>query len=276
MQKPASYNNRSGFTLIEILVVVAIIALLISILLPSLRAAREQGRGLVCGTQLNQIYKAVFSYTRDFKDVLPHMGFRANHNHMNYLWFTQINKYLGKQYQLFLCPSDQMPMQRKVAYTKSGKLKMADGTLGVSPGDKSPFYLDVSYQGACELLSDDIEWPFPGLDGPLSPMPRKITSFKRPAETILLVEGQEVPGGVGGQPSDKCMRYDRLVDSLINTSGTFISSPQKKARRTWRRHNDRSNFLFLDSRVERLTLQQAVKEMGSNLDYIEYLQKMFN
>lgn len=63
-----------GFTLIEILVVVAIIALLISILLPSLRAAREQARRTVCAANLNQQHVGLRSYSIDYKGYLPWRG----------------------------------------------------------------------------------------------------------------------------------------------------------------------------------------------------------
>ncbi len=51
-----------GFTLIEVLVVVAIIALLISILLPSLAQAREMSRRTVCATRLHNMGVAVNTY----------------------------------------------------------------------------------------------------------------------------------------------------------------------------------------------------------------------
>lgn len=53
---------RSGFTLIEVLVVVAIIALLVSILLPSLRSAREQAKISVCLANLGTIGKGAMAY----------------------------------------------------------------------------------------------------------------------------------------------------------------------------------------------------------------------
>ena len=58
----------TAFTLIELLVVVAIIALLISILLPSLQKAREQAKTAVCLSHLNQIGIAIQTYAADNRD----------------------------------------------------------------------------------------------------------------------------------------------------------------------------------------------------------------
>lgn len=61
----------AAFTLIEILVVVAIIALLIAILLPSLRAARDQARLVVCKANLKQIATATSEYQAENKAFVP-------------------------------------------------------------------------------------------------------------------------------------------------------------------------------------------------------------
>ncbi len=63
-------SNSRGFTLIEILVVVAIIALLISILLPSLSKAREQTRMQVCKSNMRQVMTGMLLYVHEYK-VLP-------------------------------------------------------------------------------------------------------------------------------------------------------------------------------------------------------------
>ena len=58
-------KKKSGFTLIELLVVVSIIALLISILLPSLKKAREQAKSAACIAALKGISTASVTYSAD-------------------------------------------------------------------------------------------------------------------------------------------------------------------------------------------------------------------
>ena len=63
--------GRSAFTLIEVLVVVAIIALLLAILLPSLSKARELSRRTVCAVQQKEFAKGTLMYLVDSRDTLP-------------------------------------------------------------------------------------------------------------------------------------------------------------------------------------------------------------
>jgi prepilin-type N-terminal cleavage/methylation domain-containing protein/prepilin-type processing-associated H-X9-DG protein len=64
-------TRRKGFTLVELLVVIGIIALLISILLPSLNRARETANRVKCGSNMRQIGQAIQLYCNENKGNYP-------------------------------------------------------------------------------------------------------------------------------------------------------------------------------------------------------------
>lgn len=72
----SKHNCREGFispafTLLELLVVISIIAMLVALLLPTLRMARSVTHLTVCQSNLRQIYLASFMYSEDSDGYLP-------------------------------------------------------------------------------------------------------------------------------------------------------------------------------------------------------------
>jgi prepilin-type N-terminal cleavage/methylation domain-containing protein len=63
----------AAFTLVELLVTVSIVALLIGLLLPSLRSARSHARSVVCQANLKQIGTALWSYWVEYNSRVPYV-----------------------------------------------------------------------------------------------------------------------------------------------------------------------------------------------------------
>ena len=73
-------KKRKTFTLIELLIVIAIIGILASLLLPALQQARASVKTAVCKSNLKQIHLAFANYVNDYDEWVPLVMYHFNAN----------------------------------------------------------------------------------------------------------------------------------------------------------------------------------------------------
>jgi prepilin-type N-terminal cleavage/methylation domain-containing protein/prepilin-type processing-associated H-X9-DG protein len=115
VSRPAALARRA-FTLVELLIVIAIIALLVSILLPTLSRARRLAKRTVCASNLRSVNLAVMLYTDAHRDAYPAAEDPVSRSPFYWLWMGRgwrgfIEPYLGEDVSpdnpsVLLCPSD--------------------------------------------------------------------------------------------------------------------------------------------------------------------------
>ena len=108
-QHPEKSRERSGFTLVEMLIVMSIIALLIALLLPSIKRSRQMVRRIQCQSNLRQWMIASVSYAGDESGVLPYAVMQDGDSSGGWTWkhewYTVLIPYMRVGEHILDCPS---------------------------------------------------------------------------------------------------------------------------------------------------------------------------
>ncbi|HUE36658.1 MAG TPA: type II secretion system protein [Candidatus Acidoferrum sp.] len=181
-------THRNGFSLIELLLVIAVIAILAALLLPVLSRARNSARRTTCLNNLRQINLGIHMYCDDSYDTTPKT---AGTNSPWDAYKELVKNYIGlsgpssPHDRIFACPADAFYYFGIVINT-NGPQTAGNSFVPQSRHDQSKYdYSSYTYNamnldfGAGELTTSK---SLPGIGG------RKLSSVKTPAKTILVAE----------------------------------------------------------------------------------------
>jgi prepilin-type N-terminal cleavage/methylation domain-containing protein/prepilin-type processing-associated H-X9-DG protein len=215
-------NRKRSFTLIELLVVIAIIAILASIMLPALKAAREQGRRIVCMNNEKQTGLATNYYLSDNNEWF----FDGNK------WGSFLNEYLGIP-----------PLAAVAPPPANGK---PDGgeypPLWNCPSGNPATTFYIGWIGTNRWFGNySFNSTITGRVGSAPEIPTYVNfnQIKNPSKRILLVDGYNNNDFAGYRTSAPFDRYSRWW--WIDGNGVLED-----------RHNRGANFMYCDGHVDGL------------------------
>ena len=286
---PLSVSCRQprGFTLVELLVVIGIIALLISVLLPALNRARDAARTVQCLSNVRQMAIASMMFAREHRGRVQSCSheawMRKNDPQRLYFeygqgttgdvpkdWASALIPYLGglhtdtfetakdKLREIFRCPSDRFMEQEPKGYflwnnVSSGPNPIsyginADITACLEPPATGPALFHAS--GVMNVWKGDLSKT--GTAGLGQSLNARIDRVSKPTETLLFADCGTYPTVFG---SDIFDRNDILAYSTNwNPNGGTLRAIQMtswlKGRIPRDRHGKKINVAFCDGHGE--------------------------
>jgi prepilin-type processing-associated H-X9-DG protein/prepilin-type N-terminal cleavage/methylation domain-containing protein len=133
-QPPVAGRPGRGFTLVELLVVIGIIAMLIAILLPALNAARKQANTVTCASNLRQMGLAATMYINEWKHYPGHIARHAAGGEFA-VWPTRLRKYMNGNQGVFRCPSQTTEFEWTTGGTTPPVAILSDTGYGYNEGE---------------------------------------------------------------------------------------------------------------------------------------------
>lgn len=171
-----NFTREAAFTLVELLVVIATIAILAALLLPVLSTAKDKARRSACLNNLRQITGGIRMYCDDSSDDSP-----ATTNAVWVAYKELLQDYVGLRgaptnaNPLFVCPADTF------FYNFSGDDQVSFVLHGQHEEPTSHFSSYI-FNGANQWTNAAAEHPLLGIAR------RKLTSIRHPSRTVLVTE----------------------------------------------------------------------------------------